>query len=413
MYRSIIYSQEQIRSFDFLEGMRDCMKSEGNLAQSLFGPSDTILTRFSAAAKSIPNMTFDLASGSILEWAPVDADPYGAAAADASYCYQLGFAEAQEIVLTTAQLSSGQSQWVLIRARFKQVDAVRPGDPTSGVQPFYNSADPRNPLQGINNNGGILPSVRKGSVEISTVYGTPATTGAQVAPSPGGGFVPLYLVLLTFGQTTITNGQILEAPAGIGGYPPAPIWRGVRAQHHKGAAYGQAPQIDVTTEITGIVPLSHLPATSLYGLLPTLRSGVGTPVAVLAGGAGDLFFQSDASILWVCVTTGGAGVAVWQPIGLVGGCVVVSSFPISPVVGGTIYLCNTASGAGTCTLGTAASYGTGVVEFKNIGSTNVMTIYPATGESLGGMAANAPITLNPGDAVRLGPQAAVGWHVLP
>lgn len=362
--------------------MRDCAISEGNLAQTLFGPTDTILSRFSAAAKSIPNMSFDLESGSILQWAPIDADPYGAAPANTDYCYQLGHAPAQEILLSTGQLSAGQSQYALIRARFVQEDVVRPGDPTNGVLPYYNSADPRNPLQGVNNNGGILPTMRLGKVEISIVYGPPATTGSQVAPVPGGGYVPLYLILLTFGQTTITNGQIVEAPAGIGGYPAAPFWRGVRAQHHRGTNYGQAPQIVLgggNKEVQGTMDLVNLPATNTVGLLTCFRSGAGDPNGVLAGNIGDVYLDTASDITWRCKVTGDATGAVWVNGTTVGG-VLVSSFPHTITASAASYMYQ-ASADGVSNLPSAAQPRR--ISFKRADATQYkITLTPSGGQQI-------------------------------
>jgi hypothetical protein len=310
--RPIIYDLEQVRSFDFLEGFRDFMKSEGDLAQFLFGPTDTILSGFSAAAKPVPNMRIDLEAGRILKWDQVDADPYGAVAANTDYMYQLGYYPAQELLLSKAQLAAGQSQWVLIRCRFVHVDEIREGDPDGGVHPFYNSSDPRNPLQGINNDGQPLPSVRKGIAEISPLYGTPAATGSETPLPAGAGYVPLYLINLTFGSAPIGNGDILVAGnAAYPGYTPAPIWKGVRAQHHKGIEFGQAPQIDVTQEITGIVPLPNLPGTNTTGLLVCFRSGHGDPNGTVAGNQGDEYLDLDGDSVWVCKTTGSSTTAVW------------------------------------------------------------------------------------------------------
>lgn len=353
--RPIVYDLEQIRSFDFLSGFKDFMKSEGDLAEFLFGPTDTILSGFSAAAMPVPSMYIQLAAGRILQWAPSDTADYGAVPSDSESIYQLGYYPAQTLQLTKGQLAAGQSQWVLIRGRFIQTDAIRDNDPDGGIPPFFNSANPLNPLQGQNGNGQNMPTVRQGLVEISTLYGTPATTGSEVPPSAGGGYVPLYLIDLTFGATPVGNGDILVAgDNAYPGYTPAPFWKGVRAQHHKGIEFGQAPKIDVTQEITGIVPMANLPATSLYGLLPTLRQCTGNPNGQLAGGVGDIAFQTDAGVFWNCVTLGDATHAVWTPGGPIG-VTVINAFPATITASGGINALQIGAADGTVNLNPAST----------------------------------------------------------
>lgn len=313
MDRSIIYSAEQIRLFDFLQQSRDLMVGMGRLAQALFGSINTILTDFTAAAQASPNMTISLGSGQIYQWAALDTNPYGPLASESTPIYQQGYAAQQVLSFTTAALSAGQEQWVLVQCKFDQVDSVRTGDPTGGILPYYNSSNPTQPLQGPGGNSQVQSTVRTGRAAVSQLYGSPAATGTATPPAPAANNVPMYLIKLTFGQTAITNGQILKAGnAASPGYPEAPFVGGLFAQHHKGAAFGQAPQIDLTTEVSGVLPLSRLPGTNTTGLLVCIRMGAGAPTA-LQGNAGDLYFQTGApSTLWVCETTGAPG--TWRAV---------------------------------------------------------------------------------------------------
>lgn len=345
MDRPIVYSNEQHRSFDWLNGFKDFMKGGARLAQALLGPTDTICFGLSAAAKSVPNLSINVQEGQIFQWATIDGSPYGSLATDSDFIYQSGFTPAQELVFSTANLAAGQSMKAVVRARFVQVDAIRQGDPTNGVLPYYSSSNPTLPLQGVNNNGQAQPTVRNGFCELSIAYGNPATTGSEVAPLPGTGYVGLYVITLTFGQTTITNGQILAAPAGIPGYPPAPIWKGVRNQHHLGTEFGQAPRIDLTSEVDNILGLSHLPATNTVGLLPTVRTGANDPNGITAGNVGDLYLQTGGDVLWICKTAGSATTAVWIPNTPVSA-VLVTTFPYTITQSVGTFFCQLSSADG-------------------------------------------------------------------
>lgn len=408
MDRPIIYSQEQGRSFDFLSSFKDYLKGGARLAQAIFGPTDTFVYGFGAAQKPVPNLSFTLGAGQIFQWAPIDSSPYGALSADTENVYQQGYAAQQDVTLSTAQLNAGQSQWVLIRARFKEQDDIRPGDPTGGVLPYYNSSNPLLPLQGVNGNGGIQNTVRKGLAEINVVYGPPAATGSETAPLPGAGYVGLYLINLTFGQTAITNGQILAAPAGIPGYPVAPFWAGIRAQHHKGTAFGQAPQIDLTQEVQGVLPLANCPASSTNGVLPTIRSGASVPTS-LVGSVNDLYWQTGANVLWRCTVTGNPG--TWMPNSIGLSIVEQTSFPLN--LTGKLFavcLCRPPSGNVDVNLDDVANMGGSFVIIKNdnaLGTSFMVNVKAFAGQFIDG---KSTVTLPPGAAVTLVVKAS-GWSV--
>jgi hypothetical protein len=232
MHKSTLYSQEQNRSFDHMSVYNDALTALGVLmADILFGSAggtlSTVLGGFGATPGT--GLTINLAAGSLYQLAALDGTAWGAMPANAAQVVQQGLAAAQAVVLTAAALISGQSQWVLIEATFGQVDAIRTGDPNSGIAPFVNAANPTGPpLQGPGGSGGTLPSVRQGVASIRVLYGGPATTGAETPPNPDAGYVPLYLVDLAFGQTTITQNQIIIAqpsvvPNGSPSYAYAPF----------------------------------------------------------------------------------------------------------------------------------------------------------------------------------------------
>lgn len=320
MKRPIIYSEEQGRTFDILSAFRDYMESDARILEDVLNSKITLVHGFGATPTSTASLTVNLAEGSVYMQAPVDANAYGALAADSRTIEQMGRAAAQSVTLSTSAITSGQSQWALVQTTFSQVDSVAPNDPNSGVLPFYNSGNPSSPFQGPNNSGGVLNTLRSGVADVSVIYGAAATTGSEVPPQPTTGYVPLYLIDLTYGQTAITSSDILVAGPSVGTnvpstYPYAPFLAGLLQSHHNGNP-GQAPKVQLgnALEVQGILPLANLPASNTVGTLPTLRQYAGNPNGNVAGQQYDIVYDTTDSMFWNCVTSGTASTAVWHGV---------------------------------------------------------------------------------------------------
>lgn len=342
MNRTIIYSQEQGRTFDYLMQYRDVIKGYSHLARMILGINTNLLFGFSAAQTPVASMNVVIGEGQVWQWKETDASPFGALEGDSQYIWQGGWSGEQTKLLSTSQLSSGQSQWVLLQCKFDQVDEIRAGDPTNGILPYHNSQNPLQPLQGPGGNGQAQPTARMHKAKIEALYGTPATTGSEVAPAASAGFIPMYLIKLTFGQTYIETGAILKAgDAAFAGYATeAPFFNGMLQSHHEGGAFGQAPKIVLTNakEVSGTLPMGNLPASSTDGIISAFRSGTADPNASVAGHVNDAYFRTTTSTLYYCTETGIAGAAVWTPLNLVT-VSKVSSFPATLTLSqGTVIL---------------------------------------------------------------------------
>jgi len=323
MNRPDFYSTTMLRSFDLAWMWKDALAAMGNLQTFLAGQTTTVVAGFTATPMSPASLGINLTQGLIYQQSVMDATPYPPLASDSTIVQQGGFAAAQSVLLSTAGLSAGQSMWVLVQAQFSQQDVIRPGDPTNGVESFFNTDNPAQPFQGPNNDGASQPTLRQATVAIQVLNGTPATSGSEVPPNPTSGWVPLYLVDLTFAQTAITSDEILVAGPSVGNnvpnnYPGAPFLAGLLNQHHKGIA-GQAPQIDLTAEVKNKLPLSNLPASGTIGGLGALRIRSGNPNGNQAGnfnvnGALDLYWDQTNNILYACTVTGTSSTAVWTSI---------------------------------------------------------------------------------------------------
>lgn len=324
MDRPTLYDEEQGRTFDILTGWRDAMIALGQMEQDITGSISGQLAGFAASATGPASLTINLTAGRIYQQSSVDATAWGALPSSSAIIQQQGSAATQQLVFTTAALTAGQSQWALVEAQFAQVDEVAPGDPTGGLLFYFNSANPSQPFQGPNNDGQVQNTTRLGTASVRIIYGSPATTGSEVPPQPDTGWVPMYLVDLTFGQTQILSNQILIAGPSVGtgvpsNYPGAPFVAGLLNQHHKGIA-GQAPQIDLTSEVKNLLPLANTTASNTSGGgLPVLKLNAGNPNGNVAGhanvnGASDLCFDTTNLILYICTTTGTTSTAVWTSV---------------------------------------------------------------------------------------------------
>lgn len=255
MYRTIIDPMEQMRDFDFVSFEHDVLVGLGGfIADVTSGLPATVLGGLIASQTVVPTLSINIASGRIYQFAPSDTVAAGSIAQDLTVIAQQGFNPGQALTLTAPAPS--QSQWNVIQAQFSQVDAVRTNDPNGGVVPFYNAA---NPTQPINTS---INTVRMGVCVLQVITGSAATTGSEVPPLPTNGWVPLYMIDLAGGQTQITTSQIITCGPSVGtgvpaGYPAAPFLAGLLASHHSGSQ-GQAPKIKLGSEVQGILPYANM-----------------------------------------------------------------------------------------------------------------------------------------------------------
>lgn len=337
MNRPIIYSDEQMRTYDFLTGFREALYGLGIGLEDLLGSTSTVVTGLAASASS--GLTIAVAAGRILQVVAVDTAAYSDAGTDSRTTYQHGEADAQTLTFVTSALSSGQSQYALVQASFSAVDAVPSDDPNSGILPYYDVDDASNSLSGPSGTGTAQSTRRYGKCVVSIKYGTPATTGSEVAPSADTGYAPLYLIDLAYGQTTITSAEIVT-------HSSAPFLAGLLAAHHGGGA-GQAPQIDLTAEVKNVLPLAHIPSIPMAKLsgassanagggIATTYTHAGNPNGSLAGTAGvagtsapDTCWDATNALLYLCTTTGTATTAVWTAVNSIAtGAATLGSFTV-------------------------------------------------------------------------------------
>lgn len=324
MNRPLIYTGEIIRTFDIASAWRDALEALAQLTEDLLGGSTAVAAGLAATQQSPESLSINIAPGSLYLLTTVDPTAAGALPASADIAMVQGILAAQTaLLLSTSGLGAGQNRYALIEATVVFNDGVRVGDPSGGVLPFYNSQNPAQPLQGQGGSGGVLNTERFAIVQFQIIYGAPAATGSEAPPNPDTNYVPLFLIDLTFGQTQISQGEILVAGPSVGtgvpnNYPQAPFLAGLLNSHHGGLA-GQAPQVRLAAaggnpqEVQGILPLANLPVTNTVGgaVIPVIRVGAATPSGNVAGNTNDLYWSTGSGSLYVCTASGTASTAVW------------------------------------------------------------------------------------------------------
>lgn len=309
--RPIIYTLQQIQSADHLNGWVDTLIGDGNSLQAILGATGTVISNLVVTPQDPASLTLNISNGFIASLQNVDASAYGSLAANTTQVLQLGGNLVTSVLLDNAGLSAGQAQYILIQAGYIQLDS----DPV--VLPYVNISNPANPYYGPANSGIAQDTVRNAVCDIQVKYGTPATAGSEVAPSPDAGYVTVAYVDLAHGQVAITGGEILNPNLVLGG-TDSPVLAGLLQSHHGGIP-GQAPQIDLTKEVKNELPMANLFASNIVGAVTAFRTGSGSPNGVLAGNANrngvcDSYYDVTNNAFYMCTTTGTSSTAVWTNV---------------------------------------------------------------------------------------------------
>jgi hypothetical protein len=268
MDRNIVYPGSIPLDTDLLSVNRNTMIGLGFLAQAVLGTS-TVVDGLQCQPTSPASMNVVVGPGSITQMGPVDLLAYGSIAADATdQIVKMGINSTPTRFSIAAPPSVGQSINYLIEAAFQEAD----GDPV--VLPYYNAGNPAQSFSGPGNSGAAQNTVRTQSVQLQLKPGVPGNTGSQTTPFADSGWVGLYQITVSYGQTQVTA-------ADIGIIPTAPFltWKlpslrpgfgsGVQTFVTSGAFTVPAGVTQVEVEVWGA-------GSGSYASVPGLPSGGGS-----------------------------------------------------------------------------------------------------------------------------------------
>jgi len=206
MDRNIVYPGSIPLDTDLLSANRNAMIALGYLAQAVLGTSPAV-DGLACAPTVPPSLTVTIGPGTICQLSVIDGLPYGSLPADTTDpLLKMGINIEPTSFTLTAPTASGQSANYLIEAAFQESD-VNPI-----VLPYYNAASPSQPYSGPANSGTSQNTLRTQTVQLQMKAGTSAATGTQLTPPVDNGWIGLYVVTVTYGQTAISAANITTLP---------------------------------------------------------------------------------------------------------------------------------------------------------------------------------------------------------
>lgn len=303
MDRVIVYPGSIPLDTDMLSSNQNAMIAVGYLAQAVLGTSPAV-EGLECTPTSPPSLTVSIGPGCITQLSKVDSLAYGSLPSNTAELVKMGINLASVQFKLDAPTTSGQAINYLIQA------ALQESDTSPVVLPFYNAANPSQPFAGPGNSGASQPTLRSQRVQLMYKAGAAALAGTQITPVVDTGWVGLYLVTVTYGQSAITSNQIVRLPSAPFAVPKLPSLRpgfgsGVQSFANSGNFIVPDRTTVVEVEVWG-------GGAGSFASVPNLASGGGSgggyarrrvtnlvpgqviPVTVGAGGAGGTIAGASA-----------------------------------------------------------------------------------------------------------------------
>jgi hypothetical protein len=206
MDRNIVYPSSIPLDTDLLSINRNMMISLGFLAQCVLG-TNPVIDGLPCQATNPASMNITVGPGSITQLSPIDILPYGSMPSDSTdVIIKSGINTASTNFSLAAPSSVGQSVNYLVEASFQEADE----NPI--VLPYYNASNPAQSFSGPSNSGAAQNTVRTQRVALQLKMGLPGNTGSQNTPAADNGWISLYQITVSFGQTQVTNADIAVIP---------------------------------------------------------------------------------------------------------------------------------------------------------------------------------------------------------
>ena len=182
------------------------MAAVGYLAQATMGTS-AVADGLACLPTQPPSMTVTVGPGSLTQFGAVDATPFGSLPALASEpLVRMGINLSAQNFNLLAPSSPGQVLTYLVQASFLESDS------TPVILPYYNTANPAQPYSGPGNMGTAQNTQRLQSVQLAMKPGPATAVGSEEIPPADAGWIGLYAVTVTYGQSSITADAITVLP---------------------------------------------------------------------------------------------------------------------------------------------------------------------------------------------------------
>ncbi len=207
MDRQIVYPGSIPLDTDLLLLQRNVMQALGVLARCVLGTG--VVADGLACAPAASGYGVVVGPGSLSTLYVTDARPFGSLAADATPLVRIAHNPSGTALLMHGPADNTQALCWLIQAAISEYDA----GPLA--LPYYNAANPAVPWSGPLNNGLAQNTQRLLRVGLSAKPGEPRGVGDRFPPPPDPGYIGLYSVMTYFGVAT--------APVDIAPVPGGPF----------------------------------------------------------------------------------------------------------------------------------------------------------------------------------------------
>ncbi|WP_232440553.1 hypothetical protein [Burkholderia ubonensis] len=216
MDRQIVYAGQIPLEIDLLNTNRNAYTALGMLIQDVLG-TNTVFSGLGCVPTSPAGMTVNVNPGRVYSLQQRDPTAYSSLGQDtANQIMKQGVLLSATNFSCPAPATSGYSINYLISASFLEQDT------NAVVLPYYNSANPSQAFSGppVNgqSSGTAQSTTRQDTIQLTLTAGVAATTGSQQTPATPTGQIPLWVVTVAYGQSTITASSI----SAVAGSPFAP-----------------------------------------------------------------------------------------------------------------------------------------------------------------------------------------------
>ena len=206
MDRNIVYPGAIPLDTDLLSINRNTMIALGFLMRATLG-TGTVADGLACTPTLPTSMSVQVMPGSLIQSSVVDATAYGSLAADTTVpLVKMGINIAPQYFLLQSPVNSGYSVNYLIQA------CLQESDQDMVILPYYNASNPSQPYSGPTNSGLPQATLRSQSVQLRLKSGVPSTAGTQLTPAADQGWVGLYVITASYGQSAIVAGNIATLP---------------------------------------------------------------------------------------------------------------------------------------------------------------------------------------------------------